>query len=42
MATSILLTTEIDAATLAGRDAEGLVEEFGRLSGRLLARAQAR
>jgi hypothetical protein len=42
VATSILLTTEIDAATLAGRDTEGLVEEFGRLSGRLLARAQAR
>ena len=42
VATSILLTTEIDAATVAGRDAEELIKEFGRLSGRLLARAQAR
>jgi hypothetical protein len=42
VATSILLATEIDAATLTGRDAEELVEEFGRLSGRLLARAQMR
>lgn len=36
VATSILLTTEIDAATRAGRESEGLVAEFGQLSRRLL------
>ena len=32
VATSILLTTEIDAATLAGQDASALVAEFSQLS----------
>jgi hypothetical protein len=40
VATSMLLTTEIDAATLAGQDAETLIAEFAQLSTRLLARAQ--
>lgn len=41
VATAILLTTEIDAATFAGRDAENLVAEFSQLSTRLLARSQS-
>jgi len=41
MATSILLITEIDVATLAGQEAEGLVAEFERLSNRMLDRAQS-
>jgi hypothetical protein len=41
MATSILLVDEIDAATMAGRDAEKLVQEFARLSTRMLERAQS-
>jgi hypothetical protein len=41
MATSLLLTTEIDAATLAGQDANSLIAEFELLSTRLLARAQS-
>jgi hypothetical protein len=41
VATSILLTTEIDAATLAGQDAENLLAEFSHLSTRLLERAQS-
>jgi hypothetical protein len=41
MATSLLLTTEIDAATLAGQDANALIAEFELLSSRLLARAQS-
>jgi len=41
IATAILLTTEIDAATFAGRDAENLVAEFAQLSTRLLARSQS-
>jgi hypothetical protein len=32
VATSMLLKTEIDAATLAGRETEGLVAEFAELS----------
>jgi hypothetical protein len=40
IAASILLTTEIDAATLAGRESESLVAEFSELSHRLLERAQ--
>jgi hypothetical protein len=40
VATSILLTTEIDAATMAGRETETLVAEFSQLSCRLLERAQ--
>jgi hypothetical protein len=41
VATSILLTTEIDAATLAGQDASALVAEFSQLSTSLLERAQS-
>ena len=41
VATSILLTTEIDAATMAGRATNHLVAEFAQLSQRLLARAQS-
>ena len=41
VATSILLTTEIDAATMAGRETEGLVAELGKLSHRLLERVQS-
>ena len=42
VATFILLTTEIDAATMGGHDAGALVAEFAQLSSRLLARAQLR
>jgi hypothetical protein len=41
VATSILLVTEIDAATLAGQDTEALVAELALLSERLLHRAQS-
>jgi hypothetical protein len=41
VATSILLTTEIDAATLAGRETNALVAEFVQLSARLLERSQS-
>jgi hypothetical protein len=41
IATSILLTTEIDAATLSGQETEVLVAEFAQLSKRLLERAQS-
>jgi hypothetical protein len=41
VATSILLETEIDAATMSGRVTEGLVREFVQLSQRLLWRAQS-
>lgn len=41
VATSILLTTEIDAATMAGRYTEDLATEFAQLSNRLLERAQS-
>jgi hypothetical protein len=41
VATSILLTTEIDAATLSGQDASPLVSEFAQLCSRLLARSQS-
>ena len=40
VATSMLLTTEIDAATLAGRETEGLMAEFAELSHRMLERSQ--
>jgi len=40
-ATAILLTTEIDAATLDGRDSNELVDEFAVISGRMLERAQS-
>jgi hypothetical protein len=41
LATAILLTTEIDAATLAGRSTNALVSEFGEISGRMLERSQS-
>jgi hypothetical protein len=41
MATSILLVDEIDAATMAGRDAEKLVQEFAMISSRMLERSQS-
>ena len=41
IATSILLKTEIDAATISGEETKGLVAEFAQLSKRLLERAQA-
>jgi hypothetical protein len=40
-ATTALLETEIDAATLAGRDTNTLVSEFTEVSSRLLSRAQS-
>ena len=40
VATSLLLATEIDAATRSGEDTAGLVAEFLQLGRRLLARAQ--
>jgi hypothetical protein len=40
VATAILLTTEIDAATLTGGNTEALVSEFAEISGRMLERAQ--
>ena len=39
--TSILLTTEIDAATLAGRETELLLAEFAALRARILLRSQS-
>ena len=41
VATTILLTTEIDAATLAGRSTDELVSEFCIISNRMLGRAQS-
>ena len=41
VATAILLTTENDAATFSGRDAENLVADFAQLSTRLLERSQS-
>jgi hypothetical protein len=41
LAAALLLTTEIDAATLAGRGAEELVAEFGEISERMLERSQS-
>jgi hypothetical protein len=41
VATAILLTTEIDAATLAGRSTKALVSEFAQVSSRILERAQS-
>jgi hypothetical protein len=40
VATSILLATEIDAATRSGEDTGGLVTEFVELGRRMLWRAQ--
>jgi len=41
VASSILLTIEIDAATMSGQETEGLVAEFVQFSRRLLERAQS-
>jgi hypothetical protein len=41
LATVILLGTEIDAATVAGRKTDALVSEFNEISGRMLGRAQS-
>ena len=41
VATSILLTTEIDSATMAGRETEALVAELAQLSHGLLEREQS-
>jgi hypothetical protein len=40
VAASILLTTEIDAATMTGEETAGLVAEFVQVSRRILARSQ--
>lgn len=41
VAAAILLTTEIDVATLSGRDTNELVSEFAQISSRMLERAQS-
>jgi hypothetical protein len=41
LATAILLSTEIDAATMAGRGTDALVSEFGEINGRMLERSQS-
>jgi len=41
VATAILLTTEIDSATLDGRSTNELVAEFSQISSRMLDRAQS-
>jgi hypothetical protein len=41
LATVLLLGTEIDAATMAGRNTDGLVSEFNEISARMLDRAQS-
>ena len=41
LATAILLSTEIDAATLAGRSTNALVCEFSEISNRMLERSQS-
>ena len=41
LATVILLGTEIDAATVAGRNTDALVAEFEKISSRMLGRAQS-
>jgi hypothetical protein len=41
VATAILLTAEIDAATLSGRHTDELVSEFAQVSSRMLERAQS-
>src|ERR1700739_2189921 len=41
VAAAILLTTEIDAATLAGRDAKELITEYTCIHIRMLGRAQS-
>jgi hypothetical protein len=41
LATAILLSTEIDAATLAGRNTNALVSELSEISSRMLERSQS-
>jgi hypothetical protein len=41
VAAVILLTTEIDAATLAGANANDLISEFTLINNRMLGRAQS-
>lgn len=41
LATIALLTEEIDASTLSGRDTENLIAELNELSARVLARSQS-
>jgi hypothetical protein len=41
LATVILLGTEIDAGTMAGRNTDALVAEFNEISTRMLGRAQS-
>jgi hypothetical protein len=41
LATAILLSTEIDAATLAGRSTNALVSEFSEVTCRMLERSQS-
>lgn len=41
VATAILLTTEIDASTLTGKNTNALVSEFAQISSRMLERAQS-
>ena len=41
LATVLLLGTEIDAATVAGRSTDALVAEFEEISSRMLSRAQS-
>jgi hypothetical protein len=41
LATAMLLATEIDAATLAGRSTKALVSEFGEITSRMLERSQS-
>jgi len=41
VATAVVLRTEIDSATWAGRNADDLVAEFAELSRQMLTRAQS-
>ena len=41
VATIVLLTTEIDAATIAGRSTNALASEFEQISSRMLERAHS-
>jgi hypothetical protein len=41
LATAILLSTEIDAATLAGKSTSALESEFAEISSRILERSQS-
>jgi hypothetical protein len=41
VATAIVLSAEIDSATMNGRNANALVSEFAEISSRMLVRAQS-